>query len=181
MISVAEFYTKDPAPLFFRTLTEAMSDQVCPICHEDFEDKVYLPDCPHNFCFVCIHRWSKVTNTCPLCKVEFSRLSFVDGSRRPVAVPASKQICLYTPEELEQFAFARVQAQEEAEETDSSYEEDDESFSGTEAVLALAHAGYKRSNFVASDNESVSYSSDAWQDASSGEEHTEEDDEDTTE
>ncbi|ORX47908.1 hypothetical protein BCR36DRAFT_584604 [Piromyces finnis] len=40
----------------------------CPICLESFLNKTLLDPCYHAFCNVCIKKWSKVSQNCPLCK-----------------------------------------------------------------------------------------------------------------
>lgn len=43
----------------------------CPICLSSFEDRSFLDQCFHSFCFCCILQWCEVVQTCPLCKSEF--------------------------------------------------------------------------------------------------------------
>jgi E3 ubiquitin-protein ligase Arkadia len=40
----------------------------CAICHDDFNDKVYLK-CGHPYCKSCIENWLIMSNICPLCGV----------------------------------------------------------------------------------------------------------------
>ena len=43
----------------------------CPICLSSFEDRSFLDQCFHSFCFCCILQWCEVVQTCPLCKAGF--------------------------------------------------------------------------------------------------------------
>ena len=51
-----------------------MSEDVCGICQDIITVSTSLNNCPHSFCFVCIARWSKESNTCPLCQTRYSEL-----------------------------------------------------------------------------------------------------------
>ena len=44
----------------------------CPICLSSFEDRSFLDQCFHSFCFCCILQWCEVVQTCPLCKAGFA-------------------------------------------------------------------------------------------------------------
>jgi hypothetical protein len=59
---------------------EDASVTVCAICLEEAGSKGphgtgELNGCSHTFCYSCILEWSKVTNSCPLCKQKFTRLT----------------------------------------------------------------------------------------------------------
>eukprot|EP01101_Sappina_pedata_P000778 TRINITY_DN10969_c0_g1_i1.p1 TRINITY_DN10969_c0_g1~~TRINITY_DN10969_c0_g1_i1.p1 ORF type:complete len:293 (-),score=62.69 TRINITY_DN10969_c0_g1_i1:63-941(-) len=47
----------------------------CGICLDDIELMGSIECCKHPFCFDCITEWSKIANTCPLCKARFLRIS----------------------------------------------------------------------------------------------------------
>lgn len=67
----------------------------CPICYCPCNEISGKPaNCIHKFCFHCIEEWTKVTNACPLCKVEFSFIKkFNNGLfEEKVKVEAKKQI-----------------------------------------------------------------------------------------
>jgi len=52
-------------------------DNCCGICLESSwsSGMIGLPvNCSHVFCFDCINKWTKVTNTCPTCKTRFRKL-----------------------------------------------------------------------------------------------------------
>lgn len=51
----------------------------CAICLEEVEEskRGVMDGCAHTFCFDCILEWSKITNTCPLCKQKFMSLTQV--------------------------------------------------------------------------------------------------------
>jgi hypothetical protein len=46
-------------------------NNTCGICFEEVKERGVLDSCRHAFCFDCIHRWSKVANSCPMCKAAF--------------------------------------------------------------------------------------------------------------
>ncbi|EAR92090.2 C3HC4 type (RING finger) zinc finger protein (macronuclear) [Tetrahymena thermophila SB210] len=54
-----------------------MSQQLknCAICLGIPEDSIYgVVQCQHEFCIDCILQWSEVTNLCPMCRAEFSKI-----------------------------------------------------------------------------------------------------------
>jgi hypothetical protein len=57
---------------------------VCSICLDGMKNRTTLNHCKHEFCKDCIENWSKMTNLCPLCKVEFSRITFFAGHHKKV-------------------------------------------------------------------------------------------------
>ena len=69
-----------------RTITEAQKQDECrkicvgsdanaiAICLQQVKVRGQIPCCNHVFCFTCITEWSKVTNTCPLCKQVFHEI-----------------------------------------------------------------------------------------------------------
>jgi hypothetical protein len=46
----------------------------CCICLGEVENRGRIA-CDHAFCFPCIVKWSKVENTCPICKRSFKKIS----------------------------------------------------------------------------------------------------------
>ncbi|XP_026056072.1 E3 ubiquitin-protein ligase Topors-like [Carassius auratus] len=54
-----------------RLLANASPDSKCPICLDGFKNVASLDRCLHQFCFRCIHEWSKNKAECPLCKQPF--------------------------------------------------------------------------------------------------------------
>lgn len=58
-----------------KTAQEGEGDEeknnTCGICFEEVKERGVLDSCRHAFCFDCIHRWSKVANSCPMCKAAF--------------------------------------------------------------------------------------------------------------
>lgn len=46
----------------------------CPVCLEDYEQKAFVDACFHAFCFTCIVQWSEVANSCPMCKMNFQSI-----------------------------------------------------------------------------------------------------------
>lgn len=58
----------------------AEEDGQCCVCLE--EPSTYelasINGCAHNFCFTCIEKWSDRENTCPLCKIRFTKIDRVN-------------------------------------------------------------------------------------------------------
>ena len=50
----------------------------CGICLHAIQVRGKLPKCDHFFCHECIIQWSRVVNTCPLCKVRFNEVVRVE-------------------------------------------------------------------------------------------------------
>jgi hypothetical protein len=50
----------------------------CPICLQIFnsKSKSYSSKCFHSFCFECLLEWTKIKDSCPLCKQKFERIIF---------------------------------------------------------------------------------------------------------
>jgi len=44
---------------------------ICSICHEDIENKIYVLKCLHVFHPQCIKVWFNIRNSCPLCRKKF--------------------------------------------------------------------------------------------------------------
>ncbi|CAM9198853.1 unnamed protein product [Choristocarpus tenellus] len=72
----------------------------CAICLDNIEERGMLESCSHPFCLACIVSWSEVTNSCPLCKARFNRITRVNalgkrfrsrGTREIVEVPDKEQ------------------------------------------------------------------------------------------
>lgn len=68
----------------------------CPICYTDNGEGSYVKinSCTHPFCYPCIMEWSKITNTCPLCKQEFTEISVMEKEAcvRKEKVEAKRQV-----------------------------------------------------------------------------------------
>lgn len=113
-------------------------DTKCKICFELITERGELNCCQHEFCFNCIHQWSKTSNTCPFCKREFNALY-----RKPTIYPESlknrppfqtikiaskKQTYSQTIEETQQIIMASLQdfivVDEEDEKINKKEEED---------------------------------------------------------
>jgi len=47
---------------------------VCDICYKTIQIQGVIESCNHKFCFDCIKRWSRIENTCPMCKKRFNSL-----------------------------------------------------------------------------------------------------------
>lgn len=76
----------------------AKSDKAVPVTQEDSEqqtasccicmdepkpaDLASINGCDHLFCFDCIEKWGERENTCPLCKVRFSKIDRVNKTKK---------------------------------------------------------------------------------------------------
>ena len=56
------------------TSSSSSDKDSCSICLGAFNNRSFLNDCFHAFCYYCILQWSEISQTCPLCKKEFSVL-----------------------------------------------------------------------------------------------------------
>jgi hypothetical protein len=56
-------------------MTESPDKEECIICLDTSKNLSRVSNCSHSFCFSCILNWSKVTNTCPVCKKEFNSIT----------------------------------------------------------------------------------------------------------
>jgi len=54
---------------------EAPEQLECGICLDKITSRGIINVCEHLFCFDCISKWSKLANTCPMCKRRFTRLT----------------------------------------------------------------------------------------------------------
>ncbi|KAL6050965.1 PHD and RING finger domain-containing protein 1 [Balamuthia mandrillaris] len=65
----------------------------CAICLEVVKQhkEGRIDGCCHSFCFACILEWSKVTNTCPLCKSRFTALYKGNDKSSPLFVNHKEQ------------------------------------------------------------------------------------------
>ena len=43
-----------------------------------------LDSCDHEFCYPCIKSWSQLTNFCPLCKVEYFKILYLENGQQKV-------------------------------------------------------------------------------------------------
>jgi PHD and RING finger domain-containing protein 1 len=62
--------------------TDSSGVDKCPICLLAFtaDKEVGKPSvCEHQFCFPCIHEWSKVVRTCPIDRKEFNEIRVYDN------------------------------------------------------------------------------------------------------
>lgn len=53
------------------------NDIVCSICLEKPSPLANINKCTHIFCFDCILKWSKISNTCPMCKSKFTKIDYI--------------------------------------------------------------------------------------------------------
>jgi len=57
---------------------------ICGICQDAIQNSTQLNNCSHKFCFVCIARWSKESNSCPLCQTRYNELRPTDSKKTTV-------------------------------------------------------------------------------------------------
>ena len=57
-------------------------NETCPVCLGGCENKSYIKDCMHYFCFACIRQWSLMVETCPVCKLKVT--SILHSASSPV-------------------------------------------------------------------------------------------------
>ena len=58
---------------------ETEEKENCCICIDEVKNRGKI-SCDHKFCFECIANWSKVTNSCPICKKTFKKITPVLSS-----------------------------------------------------------------------------------------------------
>lgn len=61
-----------------------LSSQMLPAQEHDSSTVATLPSCPHRFHLECILAWSKVSASCPCCKIHFQKMIFHNGRRKKV-------------------------------------------------------------------------------------------------
>lgn len=54
----------------------------CNICFDDVKGRGTIDSCDHQFCYKCIQRWSKRSNTCPCCRARFNTIQKGDQTER---------------------------------------------------------------------------------------------------
>lgn len=47
----------------------------------------------HVFCFFCIHKWSKITNKCPTCRLEFTKITKTLSLEDTLKEAARREVC----------------------------------------------------------------------------------------
>jgi hypothetical protein len=61
---------------------EATSSCCICMCDVEHEEVALVNGCEHQFCFGCIEKWAERENTCPLCKVRFTKIDRVNKRRK---------------------------------------------------------------------------------------------------
>ena len=61
---------------------DATSSCCICMCDVEHEELALINGCEHQFCFGCIEKWAERENTCPLCKVRFSKIDRVNKRRK---------------------------------------------------------------------------------------------------
>ncbi len=52
------------------------------MCDVDNDDLAGISGCSHKFCFECIEKWAERENSCPLCKVRFTKIDRVNKKKK---------------------------------------------------------------------------------------------------
>lgn len=52
------------------------------MCDVDCDDLAGISGCLHTFCFSCIERWAERENSCPLCKIRFTKIDRVNKKKK---------------------------------------------------------------------------------------------------
>ena len=47
----------------------------CSICLSKNKIFAEIDSCVHKFCFRCVKKWSKIENSCPICKERFNKIT----------------------------------------------------------------------------------------------------------
>lgn len=57
----------------------SIDKKICSICQSEIEQAGIIEECKHQYCLECIKTWGTTcANTCPLCKVRFNSVQFVN-------------------------------------------------------------------------------------------------------
>lgn len=60
---------------------EEVDDSICGVCLESPQFRFPFYDCSHCFCLSCTRRWSRINQSCPLCRREGISLQHLDSVR----------------------------------------------------------------------------------------------------
>jgi len=52
------------------------------MCDVDCDDLAGISGCLHTFCFNCIEKWAERENSCPLCKIRFTKIDRVNKKKK---------------------------------------------------------------------------------------------------
>lgn len=159
---------------YTKSLTEP-----CAICLGVLTKVSAINGCVHVFCFDCIDEWAKNTNTCPMCKSEFTKIKQKDDPSKIKKVKRKIQQAVYDRDELERLDVAdEVYFEDDVDDfDDGDHDEDDDDDDENEVK------GYNpRDGFVVPDN-TIIYEDDEEEiiDLDDDEEEEEEDDDDDEE
>jgi Ring finger domain len=91
---------KDPPPGSSKTdpsndnSEEEEKTASCCICMDEPKpaDLASVSGCDHLFCFDCIEKWAERENTCPLCKVRFTKIDRVNAVRKKGGPKNTKRV-----------------------------------------------------------------------------------------
>lgn len=154
-------------------MTHAESLEKCPICMSDFVVEANTNSCLHTFCFECIEIWARNTNTCPLCKIEFNRISAKDKAiKKSIRVRRKKLEAVYDEEEMARLTEG-IDPYYDDDDDDDDIDDDDDEFDDDNNNGLRGYSN--RGGFVVND-ETIEYEDD---DEDDDEEVDEDEDEET--
>lgn len=107
--------------------TKSLTDP-CVICLGVLTKVSAINGCLHVFCFDCIDEWAKNTNTCPMCKSEFTKIKQKDDPSKIKKVKRKIQQAVYDRDELERLDVAdEVYFEDDVDDfDDGDHDEDDD-------------------------------------------------------
>jgi hypothetical protein len=77
-----------------KVLQMSSPKNTCAICLDGIKTKTQLDKCKHEFCKECIENWANMTNLCPLCKEEFTKLTYYVNNEKKVKRVEKKKLQL---------------------------------------------------------------------------------------
>jgi hypothetical protein len=62
-------------------MLKSQKNTPCTICLDQMKIPSKVDECEHLFCKECIDQWANMSNTCPLCKIEFKKITFLSEDK----------------------------------------------------------------------------------------------------
>jgi hypothetical protein len=66
---------------FINEQNNSNDTKICAICMEESKLNSNIDSCKHEFCKICIKKWSKSENTCPICKKRFKQILTINNNK----------------------------------------------------------------------------------------------------
>jgi len=140
----------------------------CGVCLETFTERSAIGGCAHNFCFVCIEKWSRTTNLCPMCKAPFTEIrklsTAVESPASAASTAASRKRKTSDPNVVKVKPRKQQAVYDEDEIRRLQYEPDEDDDEGDAFLIGLeleelgrAIEEYVRDGFVVDDADPVVY------------------------